>query len=81
MPGKHAMTIHRILQNVPLASEDIDRLATAYEATLNALGLVSRSDPITELVARQIIEIGQTGVRDPLQISKLAIIALGTTSR
>lgn len=75
------MTIHRILQNVPLASDDIDRLVTAYEATLNALGLVSRSDPITEIVARQIIEIGQTGVRDPLQISKLAMIALGATSR
>jgi hypothetical protein len=71
------MVIYRILQNSPLSPEDITRLVAAYEATLKALGLIDRSDPITELVARKIIEIGQTGVRDPLQISTLAIKALG----
>jgi hypothetical protein len=75
------MTIHRLLQNIPLAPEDISRLVTAYEATLQALGLASRSDPITEIVARKIIEIGQTGVHDPLQISDLAIKALGPSAR
>lgn len=74
------MTIYRILQNMPLAPEDISRLAAAYEATLLALELASRSDPITELVARKIIEIGQTGVHDPLQISQLAIKELGPTA-
>ena len=71
------MAIYRMLQNRPLSPEDINLLATAYEATLKALGLADRSDPITELVARKIIEIGQTGVRDPLQISKLAVMDLG----
>lgn len=75
------MTIHRILQNMPLAPEDISRLVAAYEATLKALELASRSDPITEIVARKIIEIAQTGVRDPVQISMLAIKALGATRR
>ena len=75
------MTIYRIMQNMPLAPEDISRLAAAYEATLIALQLTSRSDPITELVARKILEIGQTGVRDPLQISELAIEELGPTAR
>jgi hypothetical protein len=71
------MAIYRILQNMPLSPEDISRLVAAYDATLKALELTSRSDPITEIVARKIIEIGQTGVRDPLQISNLAIRALG----
>ncbi|MGQ0683504.1 hypothetical protein [Bradyrhizobium sp.] len=77
------MTIHRLLllQNIPLSPEDIGRLVTAYETTLKSLELTSRSDPITEIVARKVIEIGQTGVRDPLQISKLAIRALGQTVR
>jgi hypothetical protein len=66
------MAIYRILQNSPLSPEDINRLGAAYEATLKALGLADRNDQLTELVARKIIEIGQTGVRDPLQISKLA---------
>jgi len=70
------MAIYRILQNSPLSPEDISRLVVAYEAALKSLDLVDRSDPITELVARKIIEIGQTGVRDPLQISKLAVTDL-----
>jgi hypothetical protein len=71
------MAIYRILQNMPLSPEDIGRLAAAYEATLKALGLSNRADPITELVASKIIEIGQTGVFDPAQISTLAVQALG----
>jgi hypothetical protein len=71
------MAINRILQNAPLSPEDINRLVAAYEATLKALGLIDRSDPMTELVARKIIEIGQTGVRDPQQISRLAVTDLG----
>jgi hypothetical protein len=70
------MAIYRILQNMPMAPEDISRLVLAYEAALKALDLIDRSDPITELVARKIIEIGQTGVRDPLQISRLAVTDL-----
>lgn len=75
------MTIHRLLQNTPLSPEDTARLVVAYEATLKALELTSRSDPITEIVAWKIIEIGQAGVRDPLQISNLAIRALGPAAR
>jgi hypothetical protein len=71
------MAIYRILQNSPLSPEDIGRLTAAYEATLKALDLTDRSDPITELVARKIIEIGQTGVRDPLEISRRAVRDLG----
>jgi hypothetical protein len=71
------MAIYRILQNMPLAPEDISRLVTAYEATLKALDLTDRNDPITELIARKIIEIAQTGVRDPKQLSSAAIRELG----
>jgi len=59
------MPILRILQNSPLRPEDLRILVAAYERTLQALGLKDRSDPITELVAKKIIEIGQTGLRDP----------------
>jgi hypothetical protein len=71
------MPIQRILQNSPLRPEDIRILVTAYEKTLKALGLKDRNDPITELVAKKIIEIGQTGVRDPRQISRRAVEELG----
>jgi hypothetical protein len=41
------------------------------------LHLVDRNDPFTEIVARKIIEVGATGVRDPHEISKIAIKRLG----
>ncbi len=74
------MAIYRILQNAAFGPDDIDRMVAAYEETLKALGLKDRSDPITDLVARKIVEISQTGVRDARQLSKLAIEKLGTAS-
>ena len=69
------MTIHQLLQHTALGPEDIERLVAAYEQTLHALDLRERDDPLTQAVARKIIEIGQTGIRDPAQISQLAIQA------
>jgi hypothetical protein len=71
------MTIHRILQNTPFGPEDIEILVSAYEQTLRELGLKDRSDPLTEIVAKKVIEIRQTGIRDPAQIFQLTIKELG----
>jgi hypothetical protein len=38
---------------------------------------INRADPITELLAKQIIEVAQTGVRDPSNISALTLERLG----
>jgi hypothetical protein len=73
------MAIYRLFQNMPLGPEEIDRLGSAYELTLKALFLKDRNDPLTELIAKKIIEIGQTGVKEPAQISELAIKGLGIT--
>jgi hypothetical protein len=67
------MTIHRLIQNSPLNPEDIERLVVAYEHTLRELGLTDRNDPLTLVVAKKVIEIRQTGIRDPAQISELAL--------
>jgi hypothetical protein len=52
------------------------RLVAAYEKTLRGLGIQDRSDPIAEMVAKKVFEIGQSGIEDPSQICKLAIKAL-----
>ena len=67
------MAIYRLLQNSPMGPEQISRLSEAYEQTLKALSLKDRNDPL----AKKIIEIGQTGVKEPAQISELAIKGLG----
>jgi hypothetical protein len=71
------MAIYRLLQNSPMGPEEIKRLETAYEQTLRILCLNDRSDPLTEMIAKTIIEIAQTGVKDPEQISALTIEQLG----
>jgi hypothetical protein len=71
------MTIHRLLKNATFAPEEIERLVTAYEATLRRLGLRDRSDPITQLVAEKIIAVGRLGIEDPMEISNLALKELG----
>ncbi|HZR72632.1 hypothetical protein [Bradyrhizobium sp.] len=52
-------------------------MTDAYERTLRALGLVDRNDPITEMVAKKIIELGQRGVREAKELSALAVKELG----
>ena len=74
------MAIYRLLQNLPMGPEEISRLSTAYEQTLKALCRKDRNDPLTEMIAKKIIEIGQTGVQEPAQISQLAIKDLGIAS-
>ena len=71
------MAVYRLLQNSPLCPEEIAVLTDAYERTLRRLSLVDRKDPLTELIARKIIELAQRGVREAKQLSELAIKELG----
>jgi hypothetical protein len=71
------MPIYRLLQNSPLGPEEIAVLTDAYERTLRKLDLVDPKDPITELIARKVIELGQRGVREADQLSELTTKELG----
>ena len=71
------MPIHRLLQRMPMEPEEISRLVTAYEQALRGIGLVDRNDPLSEMVAKRVIKIAQSGVRDPTDIAALAIVELG----
>ena len=70
------MTIHRMLQNTPMGPEEVERLVLAYEQTLRELGLTKR-DNQAQMIAKKVVEVAQTGLRDPAQISRLAINELG----
>ena len=71
------MPIYRLLQNMPMGPEDISRLTAAFEQALRTLGIVDRGDPLAELLARKIIEVAQTGIREPADISAQAIKEIG----
>ena len=77
---EHAlMALYRLLQNSPFAPEDIASLVDAYEDCLRALKLTDRSDPITERVAKKIIELAQTGIRDSDKLGRRALEEIGST--
>ena len=67
------MPIRRLLAGYQLEPEELEILTAAFNRALRSLGVVDRNDPLTELIARKIIEIGATSVRDPVEICKLAI--------
>jgi len=76
-PGINLMPIYRLLQNMPIGPEEITRLTTAYEQALRAIGIVDRDDPLAELLAKKIVQVAQTGVREPADISAQAIKEIG----
>jgi hypothetical protein len=71
------MAIYRLLKNSTLKPEEIARITEAYEQSLHILGVKDRDDPLTEMIAKKIIKIAQTGVHDAARLSALAITELG----
>ena len=56
----------------------INRLFSDGKITLRSLSLVERdNDPLSEIVARMVIEIDAAGTHDPEDIAKLAVAQLG----
>ena len=70
------MAIYRLLQRSAFGPEDTTRLAEAYERALVQLELKDRDDPLTESIAKLIIEVAQTGEKDPKMICARALSLL-----
>jgi indole-3-glycerol phosphate synthase len=70
------LAIYRLLQNSSVQPEEIRRIAAAYERALRTLCVKDRDDPLTEMIAKKIIKIAQSGIKDPAQIATLAIKGL-----
>jgi hypothetical protein len=73
----HAMAIYRLLKSFTLEPGEIARITKAYEQALQALCVKERDDPLTELIAKNIIRIARTGGHDVARLSALAITGLG----
>ena len=71
------MAIYRLLREASFDQPDIDRMTAAYETALKTLRLADRTDPLTELIAKKIIDVARHGERDPAHICARAIRELG----
>jgi hypothetical protein len=71
------MPIRRLLAGSELGANEIEILTKAFDQAMRSLSLVDRNDPLTELLARNIIEVGATDVHNPAEIANEAIKKLG----
>jgi hypothetical protein len=67
------MAIHQLSEFSAFGPEQIACMRAAYEDALDALKL--NDDRVSELVARQIIEVARTGERDPDRMREKALEA------
>ena len=66
------MTITRLLRGSNLTSEQRHVAVLAFNYTLRKLNLVDRNDPISEMVARKVIELCEGGVTNAVAIGEMA---------
>lgn len=71
------MAIYRLIANGSFGPDVIEAMTAAYETALSELRLADRNDPLTELIAKAIINVAASGERDPLAIMDRALNALG----
>jgi len=67
------MSIYLQLQTHDMGPKEVSRITAAYKQALRTLCVKDRDDPLTELIAKKIIKIAQTGIEDAAQISAQAI--------
>jgi hypothetical protein len=70
------MPIRHFIGNTSFSPDAINAMNAAFTDALKALGLVDRSDPLAEIVARKIVEIASTGELDPATLCTLAVDSL-----
>jgi len=75
------MAIYRLIRESVFELEAIERMTSAYEHALKVLQLTDRQDPITELVARKIIEFAEVGETDPERLCARTLEALRLVNR
>jgi hypothetical protein len=55
--------------------EEVTILGSVFEDVLQTLGLVDRKDPLTEMVAKKVVELATAGIREPDRLKALTVQA------
>jgi hypothetical protein len=75
------MAIYRLLQKQVFDPDDVRLMCAVYEDALKGYGLIERTDPLTELIAKTVIEMVQSGERDPARLKDLTVKAVEEIKR
>ena len=71
------MPINRLLKDGQHTPDEIELLNKAFNHALNLLGVADRNDPLCDMVARKVIEVGATGLSKPREIAEMAVARIG----
>jgi hypothetical protein len=71
------MAIHKLIANGSFGPDEIEVMKAAYEAALVDVGAINPDDPITDLIAKSIVNVTASGERDPKEVMERALNALG----
>ena len=70
------MTIYDLLKKEgAFAPEEVTMLDNVFEEVLKTLALVRRKDPVTEMIAKKLVDLATAGMRDPVRLKALTIQA------
>jgi hypothetical protein len=69
-----------VREEAVFSPEEISTITKAFEAALQGLGLVNRSDAVAETVARKIIELARMGERDPDRLRDQVLMTYGQSA-
>jgi hypothetical protein len=67
------MLITPFLRNEAFDPETTKATSRAFLAVCHTLGLADRDDPLNRLVAKQVVQLAQTGVHDPTEFYTLTM--------
>src|SRR5262249_22027965 len=80
--GLPPMPIHELLRRQDVFTpEEVTVLGNAFEDVLQTLGLIDRKDPMTETVAKKLVDLATAGVRDPERLKHLTVQAFSELFR
>jgi len=71
------VAIYKLIANGAFGPDEIEVMKSAYEAALIDLGVTDRKDPITDLIAKAIVNVTASGERNPKEVMDRALNALG----
>jgi hypothetical protein len=68
-----AVPLRGLVRTGAFEPEQVAMLGQVVEDVLQSLGLVDRANPLSELVAKTVIELAQTGERDRVRLKQLTL--------
>jgi hypothetical protein len=71
------VSIHKLIANGSFGPNEIEVMKAAYEAALVDVDVTDRNAPITELIAKAIVNVTASGERNPQEVMEHALNALG----